>query len=88
MCRVLGEGQELTWDPHSHSLNDQRLLLLFRYRKKSSVTDSFSNLVHRTTMDQFTEGVAPRCLLSPAGPGQPRPRPREGQEGRVPSQSR
>ncbi|KAK1340000.1 hypothetical protein QTO34_018564 [Cnephaeus nilssonii] len=49
------EGQELTWDPHSHSLNDQRLLPPLQYRKKSSVTDSFSNLVHRPTMDQFTE---------------------------------
>lgn len=55
--------------------------LLLRYRKKSSVTDSFSNLVHRPTMDQFTEGVAPRCLLNSAGPGQPSARSREG-EGR------
>lgn len=33
----------------------------FRHRKKSSVSDSFSNLVHRPTIDQFTEGVSFMC---------------------------
>lgn len=32
-----------------------------RHRKKSSVSDSFSNLVHRPTIDQFTEGVSSMC---------------------------
>lgn len=41
---------------------------LFRHRKKSSVTDSFSNLVHRPTMDQFTEGVASRMPSPPCWP--------------------
>lgn len=41
---------------------------LFRHRKKSSVTDSFSSLVHRPTMDQFTEGVASRLSSQPRWP--------------------
>lgn len=41
---------------------------LSRHRKKSSVTDSFNNLVHRHTVDQFTEGVAPRMSSQPCRP--------------------
>lgn len=55
-----------------------------RHRKKSSVTDSFSSLVHRPTMDQFTEGVASSRMSSQSC----RPRAAqfqawEGQEGAV-----
>nr|XP_023405427.1 tetratricopeptide repeat protein 39A [Loxodonta africana] len=56
-CGVQQEEQEkLPSPPLSPSLNDLNPLSLFRHRKKSSVTDSFSSLVHRTTMDKFTEG--------------------------------
>ncbi|XP_037356374.1 tetratricopeptide repeat protein 39A isoform X2 [Talpa occidentalis] len=49
----------MTFDPQdillAGNMMKEAQLLCQRHRKKSSVTDSFSNLVHRPTMDQFTE---------------------------------
>ncbi|KAF6112051.1 tetratricopeptide repeat domain 39A [Phyllostomus discolor] len=49
----------MTFDPQdillAGNMMKEAQLLCQRYRKKSSVTDSFSSLVHRPTMDQFTE---------------------------------
>lgn len=62
--------------------------VLFRHRKKSSVTDSFSNLVHRPTMDQFTEGAAPQDVLSALlAPGSPGPGPGRDGKGKLSSSS-
>ncbi|KAG8518956.1 Tetratricopeptide repeat protein 39A [Galemys pyrenaicus] len=51
----------MTFDPQdillAGNMMKEAQLLCQRHRKKSSVTDSFSNLVHRPTMDQFTEEV-------------------------------
>ncbi|XP_049731144.1 tetratricopeptide repeat protein 39A isoform X4 [Elephas maximus indicus] len=49
----------MTFDPQdillAGNMMKEAQLLCQRHRKKSSVTDSFSSLVHRTTMDKFTE---------------------------------
>ncbi|XP_058437426.1 tetratricopeptide repeat protein 39A isoform X1 [Marmota monax] len=49
----------MTFDPQdillAGNMMKEAQLLCQRHRRKSSVTDSFSNLVHRPTMDQFTE---------------------------------
>ncbi|XP_045333294.1 tetratricopeptide repeat protein 39A isoform X11 [Leopardus geoffroyi] len=49
----------MTFDPQdillAGNMMKEAQTLCQRHRKKSSVTDSFSNLVHRPTMDQFTE---------------------------------
>ncbi|XP_036877723.1 tetratricopeptide repeat protein 39A isoform X4 [Manis javanica] len=49
----------MTFDPQdillAGNMMKEAQMLCQRHRKKSSVTDSFSNLVHRPTMDQFTE---------------------------------
>ena len=59
-------------------------LFLSRHRKKSSVTDSFSNLVHRPTMDQFTEGVvSSRMSSQPRWPQAAQFQAWEGWEGAV-----
>ncbi|XP_060061891.1 tetratricopeptide repeat protein 39A isoform X2 [Erinaceus europaeus] len=49
----------MTFDPQdillAGNMMKEAQLLCQRHRKKSSVTDSFSNLMHRPSMDQFTE---------------------------------
>nr|XP_019813812.1 PREDICTED: tetratricopeptide repeat protein 39A [Bos indicus] len=49
----------MTFDPQdillAGNMMKEAQSLCQRHRKKSSVTDSFSSLVHRPTMDQFTE---------------------------------
>ncbi|XP_054996836.1 tetratricopeptide repeat protein 39A isoform X2 [Sorex araneus] len=49
----------MTFDPQdillASNMMKEAQSLCQRHRKKSSVSDSFSNLVHRPTMDQFTE---------------------------------
>ncbi|KAM9687482.1 tetratricopeptide repeat protein 39A isoform 2-T2 [Trichechus inunguis] len=49
----------MTFDPQdillAGNMMKEAQSLCQRHRKKSSVTDSFSSLVHRTTVDQFTE---------------------------------
>ncbi|XP_008574098.1 PREDICTED: tetratricopeptide repeat protein 39A isoform X2 [Galeopterus variegatus] len=49
----------MTFDPQdillAGNMMKEAQSLCQRHRRKSSVTDSFSNLVHRPTMDQFTE---------------------------------
>ncbi|ELW67046.1 Tetratricopeptide repeat protein 39A [Tupaia chinensis] len=49
----------MTFDPQdillAGNMMKEAQLLCQRHRRKSSVTDSFSSLVHRPTMDQFTE---------------------------------
>uniref|UniRef100_F6V4Q3 Tetratricopeptide repeat domain 39A n=1 Tax=Equus caballus TaxID=9796 RepID=F6V4Q3_HORSE len=49
----------MTFDPQdillAGNMMKEAQSLCQRHRRKSSVTDSFSNLVHRPTLDQFTE---------------------------------
>lgn len=69
--------------------NHQSPLSFSRHRRKSSVSDSFSNLVHRPTMDQFTEGGASQmpfqawALVAQRGEGRVEGRGRRGQERKV-----
>uniref|UniRef100_A0A2K6Q8E5 Tetratricopeptide repeat domain 39A n=1 Tax=Rhinopithecus roxellana TaxID=61622 RepID=A0A2K6Q8E5_RHIRO len=73
----------MTFDPQdillAGNMMKEAQMLCQRHRRKSSVTDSFSSLVNRPTLGQFTEGVASRTsrprkgqlssLSSPRGPG-------------------
>ncbi|XP_058159589.1 tetratricopeptide repeat protein 39A isoform X3 [Dasypus novemcinctus] len=56
---ILGMQAMMTFDPQdillAGNMMKEAQSLCQRHRKKSSVSDSFSSLVHRTTVDQFTE---------------------------------
>ncbi|XP_077005811.1 tetratricopeptide repeat protein 39A isoform X3 [Tamandua tetradactyla] len=56
---ILGMQAMMTFDPQdillAGNMMKEAQSLCQRHRKKSSMTDSFSSLVHRATLDQFTE---------------------------------
>uniref|UniRef100_A0A2K5EPA1 Tetratricopeptide repeat domain 39A n=1 Tax=Aotus nancymaae TaxID=37293 RepID=A0A2K5EPA1_AOTNA len=61
----------MTFDPQdillAGNMMKEAQLLCQRHRRKSSVTDSFSSLVHRPTLGQFTEGAAGFCWAKEQG---------------------